>query len=117
MLTKYDLAQFTGTEAYHHFNILAPNVLLTDGGKYLADKAGAYWLMDVIASYLPKVDDTFAVAKLAKDGEAWEFRLEDGNDNAHATQTILYSDFPFDEMTLFVVRQDDLWIVMLPSEY
>jgi hypothetical protein len=42
------LTQFTGTERWyrHAVNI---NVLFTDGAKYVADHAGAYWLLDEIA--------------------------------------------------------------------
>ena len=47
---KNDLAQFTGTEAYYRY---VGGTLLTDGTKYLANEAGAYWLMDLIASYQP----------------------------------------------------------------
>jgi hypothetical protein len=42
------LAQFTGTEHYYRLN---RRCLITDGAKYLADEAGAYWLLDAGASY------------------------------------------------------------------
>ena len=48
-----NLAQFYGTSAYYRFIILS-NLVLTDGTKYLAEVAGAYWLMDLIASYQKK---------------------------------------------------------------
>lgn len=48
------LTNFYGTEDYHKFSILFPNLFLTDGVKFLADNAGAYWLMDIIGSYQPK---------------------------------------------------------------
>ena len=43
-----DLRQFTGTEQWYRHG-LARNILFTDGAKYLADEAGAYWLLDEIA--------------------------------------------------------------------
>jgi len=47
-MTKLDLSPFTGTEQwYQHFT----GLLYTDGVKYVADTAGAYWLIDAIASY------------------------------------------------------------------
>jgi hypothetical protein len=46
-LTEADLFGFIGTESYHRH---VGNVLLTDGTLYLAQKAGAFWLMDIIAS-------------------------------------------------------------------
>ena len=52
------LPHFTGTEEYHRMRYpwLRKDFLLTDGSKYLADKAGliggtAYWLIDIIASH------------------------------------------------------------------
>ena len=35
------LSQFKGTERYYRLN---RRCLITDGAKYLADEAGAYWL-------------------------------------------------------------------------
>ena len=48
MLTETDLNSFCGTTQY--FRYLC-GLKLTDGVKYLADEAGAYWLLDIIASY------------------------------------------------------------------
>ncbi len=117
------LRQFTGTEGYHHWSSLFRNAVLTDGAGYLAEETKAYWLMDVIASHMPSVkDDTFAVAKLVKREKDWRFTLEDGDDNVHAEQIIEYSDFPLDEIMLYVGRQEMdneqfVWVIMLPSEY
>ena len=48
------LSGFYGTEGYHRFSVLCPKLLLTDGAKWLAENAGAYWLMDAIGSHQPK---------------------------------------------------------------
>jgi hypothetical protein len=48
-LTKSDLAQFTGSEQWYRHGLVR-KVLFTDGAKYVADTAGAYWLIDEIAS-------------------------------------------------------------------
>jgi hypothetical protein len=47
-LTKSDLAQFTGSEQWYRHGLVR-KVLFTDGAKYVADTAGAYWLIDEIA--------------------------------------------------------------------
>jgi hypothetical protein len=47
-LTEADLRQFTGSE-YWYRHALVRHILFTDGAKYLADEAGAYWLLDEIA--------------------------------------------------------------------
>lgn len=46
------LQMFMGTTQYHRYSpSLFPHFLLTDGVHYLAESCGAYWLMDLIASY------------------------------------------------------------------
>lgn len=111
------LAYFTGTEHYHK---VYPNLVLTDGVKFLADACGAYWLMDVIWSYLPQVKDTFAVVRfeVSPDREA-SFILGDDNppQTVYAKQQIEWTDFPLEGVTLYVIRDVDFWVVLLPSEY
>lgn len=119
-MTNVDLTQFTGTEAYHRWSMLFPRIVLTDGTKYLAEEAGAYWLMDVIASHIPSIKgDYFAIATLEKAKKNWKFALADDvpATKVYAKQTIEFSDFPLDEIKLYVIKQDDLWVILLPSEY
>ena len=57
-----ELSQFIGTENFYR---ITPRHLLTDGTKYLAEKAQSFWLMDAVASHLPKYfHDYFCVANL-----------------------------------------------------
>jgi len=49
-LTK-NLQHFCGTEQYYPHWL---GIRYTDGVKYLADNAEAYWLIDAIASHQPK---------------------------------------------------------------
>ena len=52
-LTTDEFAQFTGTEQrYRH--AINRNVLFTDGAKYVAERAAAYWLLDEIALVQPR---------------------------------------------------------------
>ncbi len=110
------LEQFIGTEYYYP---LWPNVMLTDGTRYLADTAGCYWLMDAITSHLqhlPK-EETFISSKLTVDNGKAQLNIEDGNGGILATQQIPYTDFPLDEIMLFACRDEKHWVIMLPSEY
>ena len=72
-MTQFDpaqLAHFTGTTAYYR---ISNRHLLTDGTKYLAEAAGAYWLMDAAASHLDEIGtaDWFVIFKLTvKDSQA-----------------------------------------------
>lgn len=36
---------------------------------------------------------------------------------AKPTQNISYTDFPLDEVKLYVIREVDEWVILLPSEY
>lgn len=111
------LSQFTGTEKYYR---LYPNVVLTDGTKYLADRAGCYWLMDVYASHLASVDpelESFTCLKLSKKGSGADIVIEDGNTHALAQQHIQYTDFPLDTFVFYAVWAGEFWVLMLRSEY
>ena len=117
---EQELRQFTGTEDYTRWSALFRNFVLTDGALYLAENAGAFWLMDAIASHLGSYkNEGFVVAHLCMIGSTgkWSLLLEDGNDNTLAEQTIEFSDFPLEEITLYVIQQDDLWVILLTSEY
>lgn len=96
---QQSLNQFTGTEHYYRISKLH---LLTDGTKFLADEAKCYWLMDAIASYLPKnFNDDFAVANLVVNDNKAELTLDDGNGNIFARQFIEYTDFPLPEVKIY----------------
>ena len=115
-----DLPNFYGTENYYRLSPVFPNFVLTDGALYLAENAGAFWLMDAIASHLGSYkNEGFVVAKLqrATATNGWVLRLEDGNDGLLADQLIEYSDFPLDEITLYVEYDGTNHVILLPSEH
>lgn len=78
--------------------------------------------MDVIGSHLPSVpkDETFTVAQLTVNhmNKAF-FTMADDSPatKIYASQSISYTDFPLDEVKLYVIREGDEWVVLLPSEY
>ena len=118
------LEYFTGTQEYHALGFPFANVVLTDGAKYLAEKAGAWWLMDVIASHIPSIkNDYMAVAQLKVKGNEASFRLHDGDrgggERTWARQRIPYTDFPLESIMLFVERDhaSGWWVILLPSEH
>jgi hypothetical protein len=116
-LTPADLAQFTGTEHWYR-HAINRKVLFTDGAKYMADKAGAYWLLDEIALIQPydrKVAaEAFQVWKLKVNSDhSAELICEDGNDNAVYAKQIPFTDFPGDGITLWFTGNT----ILLPSEY
>lgn len=110
------LSNFIGTEKYYRINSCT---VLTDGTKYLADAAGAYWLMDAIASYLPQFTgkQDFIVAKLMRTGIAAQLTLDDGNGRVLDQQHIEYTDFPLTSFQLYACWGGEFWVLMLCSEY
>lgn len=110
-----ELSQFIGTEKYYRITRIH---LLTDGTKYLAEKAQSFWLMDAIASHLPKYfHDTFCVANLTVDNSSAVLKIDDGNGNVYASQQIEYTDFPLKEIKLYCCFDGEYWVIMLTSEY
>ncbi len=110
------LTHFTGTERYYRLN---RKCLLTDGTKYLADAAKAYWLMDAAASYLLELGtaDWFVLVKLVVKGHAAVLTLEDGNGLIRARQEIPFTDFPARGQVLYASWDGRHWVLMMPSEY
>ena len=122
MLTKQEILntipQFYGTEAYYRWSPIFKNFLLTDGAKYIAESADAYWLVDLFASHLPAYkDEGFAVLYLKVNGSKATAQIEDGNGKVLKKQKIEYTDFPLDQIVLYCCPQDDQFVIMLPSEW
>jgi hypothetical protein len=116
-LNPGDLAKFTGTERWYR-NALNPKVLFTDGAKYVADHAGAHWLLDEIA--LIQICERgigaegFQVWKLRVSTDmSAELICEDGNANIVYTQKIPFTDFPRHGITLWFTDNT----ILLPTEY
>ena len=116
ILTKADLAQFTGTEHWYR-HTLNRSILYTDGVQYMAETGGAYWLVDTIA--LMQLEKHIA----AQDFQLWILSVlpdrsallvcQDGNDNTVHKKVIVFTDFPLDEIKLYVTGG----VILLPSEY
>ncbi|MBX7210408.1 MAG: hypothetical protein K1X78_19005 [Verrucomicrobiaceae bacterium] len=115
-LTKADLSQFTGTEQWHRHGI-ARNVLYTDGAQYVAESAGAYWLLDEIAfaqSIRDVAAEAFQVWRLkVNPGHSATLTCDDGNSQIRFSRHIEYTDFPLEEIAFYFADN----IILLPSEY
>lgn len=124
------MAQFTGTEHWHRWSLLFPNINLTDGAKYVAENGGehgAYWLMDAIASYQPvllknqKLRD-FQLWTLNVDTTAQTAVLncqEDSDKIPVIVQQIDHTDFDMAELRLYCMPSGNgvSRTILLPSEY
>jgi hypothetical protein len=120
-----ELAHFTGTESYTNLRYpwLRTKFLLTDGTKYLAEQAKAFWLMDAIASHQANrkiAAEPFQVWELTvSDKREAVLTCTDGNKTTLVRQEIPATDFPLEKITLYAEQSDYLGgrVVMLTSEY
>jgi hypothetical protein len=110
------LTLFTGTEKYYR---ISRRHLLTDGTKYVAETAGAFWLMDAVASHLGELgtDDWFVFVRITVTNASAVLRYEDGSGNVRAQQAVPYTDFLMPELVLYACWDGEHWVLMLPSEY
>jgi hypothetical protein len=110
------LDQFIGTTQYYRHWL---GTLYTDGVQFLAENAGAYWLLDAISSHQPRAmkDERLREFQLWRldlhqDHSADLICLRDTDDEAFR-QHIEYTDFPQLDCRLYV--RDN--VILLPSEY
>lgn len=108
-----DLKGFTGTDSYYKHWSRA--FTYTDGVKHLCERAGAYWLIDLIASYQKEWRQvTFQVWQLYKnESEAKVTMREDSTNPVLVEQRIIDTDFPLDYCELWLIDG----VLLLPSEY
>jgi hypothetical protein len=110
-----EFKHFTGSELiYKHWL----GIQYTEGVKYLADAAEAYWLIDAIASYQTK---KFLSNSKLQDLQIWRLLVENQSgtlicewdtDQEVLRQEIEYTDFPLATTKLYLVQK----VLMLPSE-
>jgi hypothetical protein len=122
-ITHEDLDQFLEMGNLYRRNPVS-SIVYTDGVKYMADEAGADWLIDEIVSAQtrPRV--------AGEEFQTWQLKVEpsqeailtcwraaplddDGRDDVVFKKRIDFTDFPLDEISLYCVRGT----IMLPSEY
>lgn len=130
-LTTEELSGFTGTQ--HYFGHWSRRLVYTDGIAYLAERAGAHWLVDAIASY--QADPRILNSRMLRDIQFWTLEVADGTAVLKCVedagrwpaiaQTIEYTDFPLDRIDLWVERGSlptedggyvEIMVLMLPSE-
>jgi len=116
-LCEADLMQFTGSQQWYRHGLVR-KVLFTEGVKYVADTAGAYWLIDEVA-----LAQQFNKRVAREEFQTWKLTVkanhhatltcENGNSNAVWSKAIEFTDFPLDDFTLFYTDN----VILLPSEY
>lgn len=126
---KTHLPHFTGDcERFRH--ALNRHVIYTPGVQYLAETAGAWWLIDAIASHLGSPEFQAAVQKDPRVQDLHFWRLDVSDDDsavltaradsdlpAFITQPIPFTDFPLPKIDLWVGYDGHYFTVYLPSEH
>ena len=111
-----ELKHFSGSETFYRHTLMRKFVY-TEGVQYLAEKGGAYWLIDYILSYQlePPIKDTpFQVWKIkVADDLTGTITVEDGNKHLIKCFNLSFTDFPIKEYTLWFTDNT----LLLPSEY
>ena len=109
------LAMHTGTETF--FRHWAGSMLFTEGIHFLAEQANAFWLIDNVAwgRLNPRVSrEAFVAWKLRVNADrSAELIADDGNSAELLRQHVPWTDFPLEEITLYLTDG----VLLLPSEY
>jgi hypothetical protein len=112
------LHNFTGAQQwFRHY--LIKDVLYTEGVKYVADSAVAYWLLDEMAFFqsIKKVAaEAFQVWSLAVKNNQATLTCDDGNNNVVLSKTIAFTDFPEPGIQFYAEYGGGHCTIMLPSE-
>ncbi len=108
-----------------------PRILMTPGVEELADRLGAYWLTDIIVSYIVtnaacrNEDMTFWTATLTKTGGA-RIEANDGGKMGNEPVRLVRQNVPHTNLTedvrIWVGRSEDehgtvIHTLLLPEEY
>jgi|GEM_PF-1169763 len=127
--TENALANFINGDGHHH---LANGLRHTDGIQCLGDMAGAFWLIDLIASYQPQLKkeghEYFQLWYVTRSTSGLQYPEPCANVNGCTvtawedtpnierqplvTQEIPATDFPLDSIKLYCIDG----VLMLPSE-
>jgi len=128
-LTHDDLRQFSGDlDRYRHS--LNKRVVYTPGVQFLAERGGAYWLIDAIASYFgsPKMAAATRTDRRLADLQFWRLDVRDdrsavltaradSGEQPFVTQEIPFTDFPLDQVEVWAGFDGTYWTLYLPSEH
>ena len=111
------MASWLTSPAIYRYRHWTSKLIFTPGVQHLAERAGAFWLIDLVASWQidPKVRrEPFQVWELkVKPDQTAVAVATDGNDNVLASQTIEFPDFPLPSISLWL--EDGT--LLLPGEH
>lgn len=111
---KQGLSNYYGTQNYYKHPFSA-TMTYTDGVRAFAELAGAYWLLDIMATEvapLLKTEDFLSIELIVANSKGKLF-VDDGNSAILFSKTIEYTNCPTGSWNFFMTND----VLMLPSEY
>jgi hypothetical protein len=109
-----DLENFSGGTDQWYRHGLVRAVVYTAGAQYVAETAGAYWLLDMIATEGTMTalrNEPFQVWRL--DVASLTITVTDGNERILHTKKLDFTDFPEPGIELWFTDNT----ILLPTEY
>lgn len=127
---QQELQHFMG-DLVRYRQPLNRRVIYTPGVRHVAEKAEAYWLIDAIASWISSESFNEAAEKspLINAMHFWELNVNRSDNTAvlHAevdvgvepfiVQSIPFTDFPLDKISIWAAFDGSYWTLYLPSEH
>ncbi|MGE3424819.1 MAG: DUF6876 family protein [Dehalococcoidia bacterium] len=125
---REQLRQFTGGDCFYR-HPLNRQVIYTEGVRFLAEHAKAYWLIDAIASYFPSpvMEDAIGADERLASLQFWTLNvagdqaellmLADRDERPLIRQRIALTDFPLDRIDIWAGFNGSGWTLYLPSEH
>ena len=115
------LAGYTGTERYYR-HPLQPRVTYSDGAKAFAERASAYWLLDIMATELPPFVDEHEIIFITttvKDHTASISAVRDKGEPPLWSRETAYTSLPDGDWALWMGLggPENTQVIFLPSEY
>jgi hypothetical protein len=109
-----DLQNFTGTESWYRHNLMH-GTIYTDGVKYFAEQAGAYWFLDIVDTELFPLQEQqgFLSITMTVNDEQALIVSTDGNEHTLWEKQISYTDCPNGTYRFYFTDN----VLLLTSEY
>lgn len=110
---QHELADFYGSESFYRHG-LNRNVIYTEGVQHFAERAGASWLLDILATEpdILRQGCDFAVITLKVKDDKADIIVTDGNEHTVFKRHIEFTDCPPGDWPFFFEGMT----LMLPGE-
>ena len=128
-LTNEELRYFT-EDLVRYRHPINQSVIYTPGVRHVAEKGGAYWLIDTIASHIgsPPFERASARDHRIDSMHFWTFEKgrgttgqliaqADSDEDPFIVQNIPFTDFPLETINIWAAFDGEHWVLYLPSEH